>query len=75
MTVLANTIATETTFHPVIGYTDGTTLRAEGGLTHQQALESAHILATHCEHDQAIDYFGAGVDRILAPCHPGHASA
>jgi hypothetical protein len=75
MNTIENAIATEATFHSVIGYTDGTKLRFAGGMTHDEALKSAHILATRCEHDHAIDYIGAGVDRILAPCHSGHASA
>jgi hypothetical protein len=67
MNTLENALASEATFHPVIGYIDGTALRFAGGLIHAKALEAAHILATHCEHDQAIDYIGAGIDRILSP--------
>lgn len=75
MNTIENAIATQATFHSVIGYTDGSTLRFAGGMTHEEALKSAHILASQCHHDQAIDYIGAGVDRALAPCHPGPASA
>lgn len=41
MNTIENAIATEATFHPVIGYTNGTTLRFEGGMTHDEALKSA----------------------------------
>ncbi|MBU3657452.1 MAG: hypothetical protein FGM35_05430 [Rhodocyclaceae bacterium] len=75
MNTIENALAADATFHPVIGYTDGTALRFAGGLTHDQALKSAHIMATQCDHDQAIEYIGAGVDRILATCQSGHASA
>ncbi|MFM6990700.1 MAG: hypothetical protein ACKOWD_05270 [Rhodoferax sp.] len=74
MNTLANTIATDATFHPVIGYTDGTTLCTAGGLTHDQALKSAHTLATMCEHDQPIAYIGAGLDRIAAYSQPSSDS-
>jgi len=74
MNTIANNIDADSTFHPVIGYTDGTALRLAGGLTHDQALKSAHIMATQCEHDQAIEYIGAGLDRIKPYSQPGHDS-
>ena len=74
MNTLANNLATDATFHPVIGYTDGTALRLAGGLTHDQALKSAYALATHCEHEQPIEYIGAGLDRIKPYSQPSNDS-
>ena len=41
MNTLENALASEATFHPVIGYIDGTALRFAGGLIHAKALEAA----------------------------------
>lgn len=70
MNTLANNLATDATYHPVIGYTDGTALRLAGGFTHDQALKSAYALATNCEHEQSIEYIGAGLDRIKPYSQP-----
>lgn len=56
---------TPSTYHPVIGYVGGTVLRAAGGLTREQAVEAARVLAEHAEHDEEIDFIGAGLDRAL----------
>ncbi len=53
------------TYHPVIGYVGGTILRAAGGLTREQAIEAARVLADQSEHDDEIDFIGAGMDRAL----------
>jgi len=56
---------TPSTYHPVIGYVGGTLLRAAGGLTREQAIEAASVLADQTEHDDEIDFIGAGLDRTL----------
>lgn len=56
---------TPSTYHPVIGYVGGTVLRAAGGLTREQAIEAARVLADQTEHDDEIDFIGAGLDRTL----------
>ena len=57
--------AATSTYHPVIGYLRGTMLRGAGGLTHEQAIKAAQVLADKCEHDDEIDFVGAGIDRVL----------
>lgn len=53
------------TYHPVIGYLDGRVLRCKGGLTRVEALASAQSIADNAEHDEVVDFIGAGVDRTL----------
>lgn len=52
---MANANLTETTWTPVIHYTDGRTVRLAGGLTHAEALAAADQAANN---QQGVEYTG-----------------